>query len=152
MKSVIKYLSYLIVTFFILTLTTLLFFLYSPKSLDWVAQKISTTYGFKYSRLTGTVLHGIEVENLTFKNKALFKTMILKWDLVPLLSNNLSLKKLTIDALDVNHTYIAIDSFLDKNSTEDLSLPFIGPIKLNYGVNVEDSSQSTLHFQIGQSF
>jgi len=28
----------------------------------------------------------------------------------------------------------------------------IGPIKLDYGVNVEDSSQSTLHFQIGHSF
>ena len=28
----------------------------------------------------------------------------------------------------------------------------IGPIKLDYGVNIEDSSQSTLHFQIGHSF
>ena len=114
MKSVIKYLSYTIITFFILTLTALLFFLYSPKTFDWLAHKISTPYGFAYSRLSGTLLNGIEVEKLTFKNKPLLEKIILKWDLLPLLTNNLSLKQLSIDALDVNNTQIAIDSFLEK--------------------------------------
>ena len=124
MKSVIKYLSYLIVTFFILILVALLFFLYSPKSLDWLAHKIAAPYGFKYSRLSGTILNGIEIENLMFKNRPLLNKMTLTWDLVPLLYNNLSLKQFSIDALDINNTYIAIDSFIDTNNTEDFSLPF----------------------------
>ena len=73
LKSVIKYLSYLIITFFILTLSALLFFLYSPRSLNWIANKISTPYGFKYSHLSGTLLNGVEVENLTFKTNFFLK-------------------------------------------------------------------------------
>ena len=28
----------------------------------------------------------------------------------------------------------------------------IGPIKVDFGMNIEDRSQHTLHFQLGQSF
>ena len=127
LKRVLNWIGYVFLTMLILTITTVLFLLISPKTLPWVADKIAVEYGFTYKHLSGSVLTGVRIEALRHKNELILDTLDVGWDPLPLLNNEIYLTHLNVEGLDVDQTESVIDDFYDPepdDSNSSFSFPF----------------------------
>ncbi len=59
----------------VLSIVVVLFLLNSTKTIEWVADTYAPQYGFAYKKISGGLLTGLEVEELTFKNATLLDTL-----------------------------------------------------------------------------
>lgn len=109
-----KILLFVLVLLIILGL--LLFFVAnSPLAIKKVADIFAGDYNITYDDIKGSVLSGIEIENLQFQNKKLAKKIKLKWN-----PNTLVAKTITINTLDIEDANVdVIKGMIASFSTEE---------------------------------
>jgi len=143
LKSLFKYIS----TLFILTITIVLFLLYSPKALDWTANKLSSQYHFTYKKLSGSLLTGLNIENLSFKNKLLLDRFEVSWNPFSLLTNTVSIHTLSIDGLSIESSKDIMQFFsTDQENDNTFSFPLDIEIE-NFNMNIDAFKQYDIDFK-----
>ena len=109
-------------TLIILTVTFVLFVLFSPKALNWAADEIAPGYDISYKDLSGSFFTGLKVKDLRFKNEPIIQTLELTWDPTALLSNEILLHTLSIDGLSVPSSQAFAQTFFS-NVTDQKNNP-----------------------------
>jgi len=120
----------------ILTVTAVLFLLTSSKTIQWAASTYAPQYGFAYKQISGVLLTGLEVEELTFKNEKLLDSLKVGWNPASILYNKVSITHLEASGLNVENIEKVVKAFVSTEPEEDNSsfvLPFsigVGEVKL----------------------
>ena len=136
LKKVLKWIGYTFLTLIILTFTSILFLLTLTQTIQWAAQKYAPKYGFAYKQISGSLLTGLEVEELTFKNERLLDSLKVGWNPASILYNKVSITHLEASGLNVENINKVVKAFVPTEPEEDNSsfiLPFtigVGEVKL----------------------
>ena len=133
MTRVVKWIKYVLLTLIILTITTILFLLNSTKTIQWAADTYAPKYGFGYKQISGGLLTGLEVEELTFKNDKLLDSLKVSWNPASLLYNRVSLTHLEASGLDVKNITKTVETFVPEKLKEEDSRPFVLPVSIGVG-------------------
>jgi len=115
-----------------------------------VADTYAPQYGFGYKQISGGLLTGLEVEELTFKNDKLLEHLKVSWNPVSLLYNRVSLNHLEVSGLDVKNMITIIEAFVPKKLTDEDSVPFILPVSIDIGkclLSVKPFEESGVRFK-----
>jgi len=123
-KKVWQRFTTILFTLLILTAATLIFLLISPKTLSYLAETYAPQYGFSYNNLSGSLLRGLDVEKLSYKNNLLFKHLHMTWNPVLLLDNKISLRALHVQGIDAQEIQTMIR---DLNMSSDGNSSFVLP-------------------------
>ena len=149
MKSAFKWTGYLFLTFIILTLTALLFLLNSKKTIQWAADTYAPQYGFGYTKISGSLLTGLEVKELTFKNDSLLNSLKVRWNPVAILYNNISITHLEVNGVNVEPLKKIVEVFIPTEAKENGSR-FVLPVTIAVGelnVTVNPFQESGIGFK-----
>ncbi|MCD6212388.1 MAG: translocation/assembly module TamB domain-containing protein, partial [Sulfurovum sp.] len=136
LQKVLKWIGYTFLTLIILTFTSILFLLTSTQTLQWAADRYAPKYGFAYKQISGALLTGLEVEELTFKNERLLDSLKVGWNPASILYNKVSITHLEASGLNVENIKKVVKAFVPTEPEEDNSsfiLPFtigVGEVKL----------------------
>jgi len=133
LKRVFKWIRYVLLSFIILTVTTILFLLNSTKTIQWAADTYAPQYGFGYKQISGGLLTGLEVEELTFKDDKLLDSLKVSWNPASLLYNRVSLTHLEASGLDVKNITKTVKTFIPEKRKEEDSRPFVLPVSISVG-------------------
>ena len=133
MKRVFKWIKYVLLSFIILTVTTILFLLNSTKTIQWAADTYAPQYGFGYKQISGGLLTGLEVEELTFKDDKLFDSLKVGWNPASILYNRISLTHLEASGLDVENMKRVIEAFVPEKTKEEDASAFVLPVSIGVG-------------------
>jgi outer membrane protein assembly factor BamA len=90
---------------------------------QWVADTYGPHYNLGYKKISGTLLTGLEVEELTFKGDKLLDSLKVSWNPISLLYNRVSLSYLDANGLNVKNIKTAVESFIPKKA-EIYAFPF----------------------------
>ncbi len=122
MKKFFKWIGYIFLSLFVIVVATVLFLLNSTKTIEWAADKYAPQYGFGYKKISGGLLTGLEVEELTFEDDILLDQFKIGWNPVPLLHKKVSVTHLSATQLNVDTIQKVIKAFAsDKPKKEDNS-------------------------------
>ncbi|MEA3491142.1 MAG: hypothetical protein U9R27_04505, partial [Campylobacterota bacterium] len=142
MKKLFNGIFYLLISMILITVIAVLFLLNSTKTIEWAADKYAPQYGFGYKSISGGLLTGLEVEDLTFKGDKLLDRLKIRWNPAPLLRSRVSVTHLEATALDVESIKRVVSAFSsDKEDNSTSVLPVsIGVRKLHITVNPFEQS------------
>lgn len=135
-----KFLIYLIIT--LIVLAGLVYFLANS---PWVIKKAADTfapeYEITYSRIYGNIITGIEIDDLAYKNKDVFKHLQLKWNPNALAKREIKVNTLHIQALNLSTIeMLAADFSSDSNESNETQSPL--PAWMPNIVQVDDFALS----------
>lgn len=133
MTRVVKWIKYVLLTLIILTVTTALFLLNSTKTIQWVADTYAPKYGIGYKQISGGLLTGLEVEDLTFKNDKLLDRLKVSWNPASLLYSRVSLTHLEVNGLDVENITKTVEMFIPEKAQKEDSRLFVLPVSIGVG-------------------
>ncbi len=90
------------VEFLILFSTLLFFLLSSQKSLNYVIEKVTSSYGLEYSKLEGNLLTNITLKDVRYKEKVLTEIAHLDINFKALLTAQIKVDVLTLEKVDLS--------------------------------------------------
>ncbi|WP_415406856.1 translocation/assembly module TamB domain-containing protein [Sulfurovum sp. CS9] len=132
LKKVLKWIGYTLLTLIVLTVTIVLFLLNSTKTIQWAADTYAPQYGFAYKQISGGLLTGLEVEELTFKNDKLLDHLKIGWNPAAILYKKISITHLDANGLDVDNIDKIIEAFTSTEPEEDNG-SFVLPVTVGVG-------------------
>ncbi len=118
MKQPLKWIRYTFLTFILISFVIILFLLNSTKTVQWAADTYAPQYGFGYKKISGGLLTGVEVEELTFKNDKLLDNLKVSWNPASLLYNRISLTHLEASGLDIKNITKTVDTLVPEKPKE----------------------------------
>ena len=133
MKQPLKWISYTFLTFILISFVIILFLLNSTKTVQWAADTYAPQYGFGYKKISGGLLTGVEVEELTFNNDKLLDNLKVSWNPASLLFNRISLTHLEASGLDIKNITKTVDTLVPEKSKEVNVSDFILPVSIGVG-------------------
>ena len=92
------------------------FLLASPKTLTFLADKITNNTGLTYKNITGNLLTNIHIKELSYKKKLIAKRADIDFNLIKLLVGKVEVDKLSISKININNFRYFIKN-LDTNSS-----------------------------------
>ncbi len=113
-------------------MTFFLFVISNKETLDFILKRVAKEYEISYTKTHGTLLTGITLENIKYKNSTFIKKIVLDWRITPLFYKKLSFKKIEIDNLN----YSLLKSILEKKEREgkrkqsSFKIPFFDSIDI----------------------
>jgi len=111
LKRILKWIGYTLLTLIILTVTTVLFLLNSTKTIQWVADTYAPQYGFAYKQISGGLLTGLEVKELTFKDETLLDSLKIEWNPAAILYNKVSITYFEASGLNIKNIKKVVETF-----------------------------------------
>ena len=130
MTRIFKWIKYVLLTIIILTVTTVLFLLNSTKTIQWAADTYAPQYGFGYKQISGGLLTGLEVEELTFKNDKLLDSLKVSWNPASLLYSRVSFTHLDASGLDIENITKTVEAFIPEKDEEEIDTSFVLPVTI----------------------
>jgi hypothetical protein len=150
LKKVLKWIGYTLLSFIVLTVTTVLFLLNSTKTIQWAADTYAPQYGFAYKQISGGLLTGLEVEELTFKDDRLLDSLKVGWNPASILYNKVSLTHLEASGLNVENIKKVVEAFVPTEPQEEDTSTFVLPVSIGVGelhVTVDPFEESGIGFK-----
>ncbi|MEA3418417.1 MAG: translocation/assembly module TamB domain-containing protein [Campylobacterota bacterium] len=133
MKKIFKWIGYLLLTLIVLVVATVLFLLNSTQTIQWAAEKYAPQYGFGYKQISGGLLSGLEVEELTFQDDKLLDRFKVGWNPAPLLHKKVSITHLEATGLDVENIKKVAAAFTSDEPKEESNTTFVLPVSVGLG-------------------
>ena len=127
LRRVMSRIKYAFFTLIILTVSSILFLLNSSKMLQWAADRYAPHYHLGYKQISGTLLTGFQVQDLTFKGDKLFDSLKAGWNPVSLFYNRLTFTSFEINGFDVENIQTAVNTLVPiktKINDNTVVLPF----------------------------
>ncbi len=119
MKKFFDWIGYLFWGFLILAVVSVLFLVNSTQTVQWAAQKYAPQYGLGYKSISGGLLSGLEVEELSYKDDKLFDKLRIGWNPATILAQRVSVTHLDIEGVDVENVIHAAQSFAPPKPAEE---------------------------------
>jgi len=133
LKKVFKWISYFLLSLIVIVVAAVLFLLNSTKTIEWAADKYAPQYGFGYKQISGGLLSGLEVEDLTFKGDKLLDQFKIGWNPAPLLHKKVSVTHLEATGLDVENIKKVAAAFSSDKPKEEDNSTFVLPVSIGVG-------------------
>lgn len=130
MKKLFQWSINTLLSLFLLIIVVLLFLLNSTQTAQWVADRYAPQYGFHYSKISGGLLSGVEVKDLSFKEERLVESLKIGWNIIPLLSSHVAITHIDATAIDKENIQKAVASFSTNRSEEDDHSSFLLPVTI----------------------
>ncbi len=121
MKKFFDWIGYLFWGFLILAVVSVLFLVNSTQTVQWAAQKYAPQYGLGYKSISGGLLSGLEVEELSYKDDKLFDKLRIGWNPATILAQKVSVTHLDIEGVDVENVTKAAQSIAPPRPAEESS-------------------------------
>ncbi len=102
--------------FTIISLVIMIFLLANPRTLSFLADKLTTATNLEYSDISGNVLTNIHIKNLRYKDKIIAKNADIDFTIYKLLFGKIEVDNLNLHKVDIKNIIYYINS-LDKNSS-----------------------------------
>ncbi len=125
-KKITRFITFIELS--ILFLSFLLFLIANRETLDFTAHKISKEYNIEYKKISGTLISGISLDDVTYKKRLLAKKVVIDWKVLPLLYRKLSFSDLELIELDIDTLKLFLkdhQSSQKERKSEENSLPFM---------------------------
>jgi len=116
LKNIFKWLGYTLLTLFVLIIIAIVFISTSSRLVEFGADTFAPKYGFSYNRVSGSLLSGVEVEKLRFKDRDILEEFNFSWNPATLLYNRLSITDIKIIGADIDNIKYTAESFTSSDS------------------------------------
>lgn len=119
-------------TLVVVVIVALLFVLNSTQTIKWVSDRYAPQYGFGYSSISGGLLTGLEVRELSYKSDKLLDSFKIRWNPASLLYDRISITNLEATAIEVDNIEKMVSSFSSnkKKPKEDSNSSFVMPVSI----------------------
>lgn len=126
LRRVMHHFKYLFLTLIILIMSTILLLFNSTKMLQWTANTYGPHYDLGYKQISGTLLTGFKVEELTFKGEVLLDSLKADWNPVSLFYNKLTFTSLEVNGLNVEHIKTVVETLAPgkTKNNDTFAVPF----------------------------
>jgi translocation and assembly module TamB len=111
-------------------IVVLLFLLNSTQTIKWAADRYAPRYGFGYSSISGGLLTGLEVRELSYKGDRVFDSFKIRWNPASLLYDRVSITNLEATAIEVESIERMISSFSTKEEKKEENSTSVMPISI----------------------
>ncbi len=111
-----------IILFFISFIVLVVYTLTTNMALNYFAGKIADKYNLKFEGIGGSVITGIYVNKISFKNKPLTDKISVKYNIFDILDENLEISLLRADKLNIDNIKSFIDSLPPSQGKQSLNL------------------------------
>ncbi len=109
----------------------ILFLASNKETFDFLIKEISKKYELSYKKTRGTLLTGIVLEDVKYKNTPLAKEIILDWKIMPLFYKKLSFKKIKIDRLNFSILEKILKNKKTKKNKKPLKIWFLNSLDID---------------------
>jgi len=135
LKNIFKWVINTILTLIAIAIVSILFILNSTQTIKWVADRYAPQYGFGYSSISGGLLTGLEVRELSYKNDKLLDSFKIRWNPASLLYDRVSITNLEATAIEVDSIEKMVSSFSsnEEKPKEESNSTFVMPVSINVG-------------------
>ena len=129
MKIIFKWLEYIVISIFLILIVSIVFIVNSTDLIKFVADKYAPKYGFSYSQISGSIISGIDVKNLSYRDKQLLELVEFDWNLLSLLDDKIVVSNIDIKGINIDNIKETIDNFSTsskddtKESKSDINIP-----------------------------
>ena len=130
MKNIFKWTINTILTLVAVVIVVLLFLLNSTQTIKWAADRYAPRYGFGYSSISGGLLTGLEVRELSYKGDRVFDSFKIRWNPASLLYDRVSITNLEATAIEVESIERMISSFSTKKEKKEENSTSVMPISI----------------------
>ncbi len=137
-----------IVLLFVSFIAILVYMLTTNMALNYFASKIADKYNLKYEGIGGSVITGIYVNKISFKEKLLVDKISVKYNILNLLDTNPDISLLKADKLHVSNIKSFINSLPPSKGSSSLNLK-IDKISLNIApYTMQDIKTSQINIRL----
>ena len=145
MKNIFKWTINTILTLIAIAIVVVLFVLNSTQTIKWAADRYAPQYGFSYSNISGGLLTGLEVKELSYKSDKLFDSFKIRWNPASLFYDRVSVTNLEATDINIDNIEKVLSSFgSDENRSKDAdSSSFVLPVSI--GISQIHANISPLH-------
>ena len=152
MKKTFKWIGYISLSTLLIISIVILYIGTSTQIIDLVAQKYAPKYGFSYSKLSGSLITGVEVERLTFKDRELLERFNFSWNPATLLYKRVSITDIELKGLNIDSVKYTVDSFATdkkekRSEKSELNLPLSISLD-NIEIDTNPFIESGIEFKI----
>ncbi len=131
------------IEFIIISLVIVIFLLANPRTLSFLANKVTQSTGLTYKDISGNVLTNIHIKDLSFKDKQIAKDADINFNLFKLLGGKIEVDLLKIKKINIKNSIFFIKS-IDKNSSSSTNTDF------NLGVSLHNVYLDFLPYKKGK--
>lgn len=117
----------------LITIIVVLFLLNSTETIKWVVDRYTPVYGFGYSQISGGLLTGLEVKDLSYQNDKLAASLRIGWNIIPLIYSRVAITHTDVTDANVDHIKKMIASFTSEESSDepDDNSSFVMPVSIS---------------------
>ena len=135
------HIQYLLLALLILATLTIFLLLHSTKMFQWAADTYGPRYHLGYKEVSGTILTGIEVKDLTFRGDKLLDTLKADWNPSAILNNRLTFTSLKVSGVNVENIKTTLESLRPLNPQNNTM------IEIPFAIDVEEIKLSVNPFR-----
>ncbi len=108
-----------LIEFFIISFVIVVFLLANPRTLNYLANKITQSTNLKYKDVSGNLLTTINIKELSFKSKLIAKEAKIDFNLFKLLSGKVEVDNLLISKINLKNLLFFIKSLKGDNQSQN---------------------------------
>ena len=116
---------------FLLISAFILFLISNKETFDFLIREISKKYEISYKKTSGTLLTGIVLEDVKYKNTLLAKEIVLDWKITPLFYKKLSFEKIKINKLNFSTLNRILKNKKTKKDKKSLEIWFLNSLDID---------------------
>ncbi len=153
MKRLFKWIDYFflsLISLIVIVVVAVLFLLNSTKTIEWAADRYAPQYGFGYKKISGGLLSGLEIEELTFEEDMLLDRFKIGWNPAPLLHQKVSVTHLSATQLNVETIQKVIKAFSSDTPKKEDNGTFELPVSIGLNdlhLSVKPFAESGVGFE-----
>ena len=138
----------------LILLALLLFIITDSRTINYIAKKSLASYQLSYESMEGNLFEGLEIKNLSYKNKNLFSSALIHWNPLTLLDKKLTITQLNAEGIEPENIIVMINSLKRKESKNQGGLKVDVIVKnTHFDINpfvYEGSKFSSFVFETGE--
>ncbi len=131
MKKVINGISYLLFFTIIIVVVVITFVGSSDRFVEWVADRYAPEYNFSYSSISGSLLSGIALRELSFKGERVIDSLDFEWSPSMLLQDRVAINNIEVVGVEVDTIKAIIEEFSSKETKKEESSSSTLPIPIS---------------------
>jgi translocation and assembly module TamB len=122
----------------------------SDKFLEWVADRYAPQYNFSYSSISGSLLGGISLRELSFRGNRVVESFDFEWSPSMLLQDRVAINNIEIVGVEVGSIKAIIEEFSSKDDKKEKSSSSSLPIPISIDrvyITIETFIESNIELQ-----
>ncbi|CAA6824316.1 MAG: Unknown protein [uncultured Sulfurovum sp.] len=102
----------------------LLFIITDSRTIKYIAQTSLDSSGLNYENIEGNLFDGLEIQQLSYKNKPLFASALIHWNPLTLFYDKITITKLDAKGIEVDNIITMLNNIQSKESDKIGALDF----------------------------